>query len=111
MKTCDKCGHVLPTDWHGLALSEHGDVFWRGIKQVSIPMGQASILRTLMARGEASSGSLEMLSDNASGKAAMVQISHLRRVLARYSIPVEIQNIYGWGYRLVVSDDQQDGDS
>lgn len=101
-KTCEMCGQVLPgKDWKGLAINQDGDVFWRGIKKVGLPNMQAAILRKLIERGGASMFALEMItSENNRSNSVTVHISHLRRVLARYSIPVGIFNMRERGYIL-----------
>ena len=101
MSTCLECGQDIPrsSQWNGLHISESGQVSWQGMK-VQVSPTQAKMLFVLARRGEATRFSLEMTSKSDGGKVVDVQICNLRKKLRAAGIPVRIQNIHGFGYRL-----------
>lgn len=77
-------------------------VFWKGLPLRLTPSCK-SLLAFLAEHGRASFFALEMvgIGPDAGPKTLSVQLCHLRRVLERAGVSVEIRSIRGWGYELV----------
>ncbi len=97
---CHHCGQDMPEahEWHGLRVDSAGSVYWRGIRHLAFTKTEARILLILARRGEAPHLSLEMLSESI--ESITVHICRVRKKLKEARIPIGIENIYGFGYRL-----------
>lgn len=84
--------------------SEPWRVYWQGLRVDSITQMLARFLFILL-RGQSNKVgyfAFDMcLRDDAGPTTTKVHVSRLRTQLRAHQIPVEIQNIHGWGYRLV----------
>lgn len=85
-----------------LVTSEPWRIYWQGKAIERVPAMQVRLLYVLVRRGEATISALDMLlREDATPQALRVHILRLRRLLRVEGIPLEIENIHGWGYRLV----------
>lgn len=103
MPTCHHCGApIVHEAKHGplLVRSDPPQAFWHG-KRLKIAPGEARLLFQL-ARGWGSYGSLEMLCarDTTTTRAIAVRISKLRHRLAALAVPLAIETVWGWGFKL-----------
>jgi len=104
--TCPHCGYdydAPPERWTRgplVAQLEPPAVYCGGIR-LPLVRQQAVILAHLVRRGEASTTALEAIAVGpcASAKAVHVRISQMRKMLPA---GITIENVRGWGYRLVM---------
>lgn len=85
-----------------MVTSEPWRVFWHGKAIVGATPMQCRFLYLLLARESVPHSSFEMMTRADDGRDVLkVHMVHLRKLLRFERIGFEIENIYGWGYRLV----------
>lgn len=106
-RCCLECGASLPEEIQRgalLARTSPYEVFWGGVR-IPLQPAQARIVALLARRpGWVGHAALELLSEQASNgvAAAKVHIHFIRKRFREQNIPVQIENRFGFGYRLVV---------
>lgn len=108
MAICECCGQALPERRSKGPLTvttEPMRASWHGINIYGLSPMQCRILIMLMQLGRCSNGALMMLlMEETSNRALKVHICRLRTALRSVvGDHVKINNIWGWGYELVVS--------
>ena len=99
---CPACQRPIPSVRGGLmATDEPVMIYWRGIA-LDIKGAKARLMAALIQRGEVSHGMIEAVAGGYGS--AKVHVCNLRRILRGCGVPVEIECVRGWGYRLAVSE-------
>lgn len=119
--SCPHCGHALfkePFIFHGLAFDDPNgktQVSYEGAK-IPIPAQQATVL-LILARAPGRVVTREFLyetmyyhlnGDGPNVKIFDTVVCLLRGALVKYKIPMEIETIWGRGFRLVVQEQKAD---
>jgi DNA-binding response OmpR family regulator len=106
VKVCHGCGQTLPerVERGGLVVQRNPSaVFWKG-EQVEMKPALASMLRLFVRFGHVSHEALDTVHCGTAVKTKWDMLGRLRKALAAVTDEVKIKNVWGWGYRIEISE-------